>query len=92
MIAFPRTDVPIPDAVASFSARQWTGQQRADVTTAGDACRRYTSDELSGRQYVEARWLLAQDIAAVNKRLAAWNPRLVRGWKTMPERYERGPR
>lgn len=92
MIAFPCTDVPIPDAVASLSARQWTDQQRADVTTAGDACRRYTSDELAGRQYVEARWLLAQDIAAVNKRLAARNPRLVRGWKTMPERYERGPR
>jgi hypothetical protein len=92
VIAFPRTDVPIPDAVASFSARQWTDQHRADVTTAGDACRRYTSDELSGRQYVEARWLLAQDLAAINKRLAAYNPRLVRDWTNMPERYERGPR
>jgi hypothetical protein len=92
VIAFPCTDVPIPDAVASFSARRWTDQQRADVTTAGDACRRYASVELSGPQYVEARWLLAQDVAAVNKRLAARNPRLVRDWNNMPERYERGPR
>lgn len=92
MIAFPRTSVPIPDAVASFSARQWTDRQRADVTTAGDACRRYTSDELSGPQYVEARWLIAQDIAVISKRLAAYNPRLVRDWNNMPERYERGPR
>ncbi|MFJ8929254.1 hypothetical protein ACIRLA_22015 [Streptomyces sp. NPDC102364] len=91
MIGAPRTSVPIPDAVASFSAAQWTDQRRADVTTAGDACRRYTSVELSGPQYVEARWLLAQDIAVISKRLAAYNPRLVRGWNSMPERYERGP-
>ncbi|WP_372344717.1 hypothetical protein [Streptomyces sp. KL116D] len=92
MITFPRTNIPIPDAVASFSARQWPTQQRADVTTVGDACRRYASGELSGPQYVEARWLIAQSIAAANKRLAARNPRLVRGLDTMPERYERGPR
>ncbi|WP_328632005.1 hypothetical protein [Streptomyces sp. NBC_00356] len=91
MIAFPRASVPIPDAVASFSAAQWTDQQRADVTAAGDACRRYASDGLSGPQYVEARWLLAQNLAAINKRLAAYNPRLVRDWNNMPERYERGP-
>ena len=90
MIAALRTSVPIPDAVASFSARRWSDAQCADVTAAGDACRRYTSRELAGGQYVEARWLLAQQLAAVNKRLAAWNPLLARDLTNMPERYERG--
>ena len=83
MIAAPRSSVPIPDAVASFSARRWTDAQRADVTTAGDACRRYTSRELAGGQYVEARWLIAQQIAAVNKRLATREPRRVRNWNNI---------
>ncbi|WP_394436256.1 hypothetical protein [Streptomyces sp. SGAir0957] len=92
MIAAIRTAIPIPDAVASLSARQWTDQLRDDVTTAADACRRYTSRDLARPQDEEERWNTAETIAAVNKRLAARNPRLVRGWNNMLERYERGPR
>ncbi len=82
MIAFPRTRVPVPDAVADLSARQLPPHIQQAVKAAAAAgrhlslCRHPRYEE--GRQ-----WALA-GIAAANKQLAAHNPHRMYGWSDLP--------
>ncbi|MFJ9101312.1 hypothetical protein ACIRJM_22925 [Streptomyces sp. NPDC102405] len=89
MIAFPRTTVPVPDAVADLSASQLPPHIRQAVTDAGDAGRLLT--ETTGPQYAEARQLLHQRLAQANRVLAAHNPHRMYGWGNLPglQRKER---
>ncbi|MFF2383738.1 hypothetical protein [Streptomyces sp. NPDC058108] len=81
MIAFPRT-VPVPDAVADLAARHLPPRVRDAVDLQAAALRRYA--RLGQPQYAEARWLLAQDVAATNKIAAAHNPGLVATRRDLP--------
>jgi len=82
VIAFPRTTVPVPNAVAALAARQLPPHIQQAVKNAADAgrslslCRHPRYEE--GRQ-----WALA-GIAAANKELAAHNPHRMYGWGDLP--------
>ncbi|MGW7726226.1 hypothetical protein ACWGJ6_23190 [Streptomyces canus] len=82
MIAFPRTPVPVPDAVADLSARQLPERVRAAVGQGAEAARLYAA--CRGGQYTEARQHLEARIRVANKVLAAHNPRLIIGWADLP--------
>jgi hypothetical protein len=82
VIAFPRATVPVPDAVADLAGRQLPPRVRDAVGRQAATLRRYA--QLSQPQYAEARWLLAQEVAAANKTLAAHNPGLVARWGDLP--------
>ena len=82
MIAFPRTAVPVPDAVADLSGRQLPERVRQarrqswEVCVHLSLCRHPRYEE--GRQNALAR------IAAASKVLAAYNPNLLHGWGDLP--------
>lgn len=82
MIAFPRTTVPVPDAVALYSARQLPSHVRAAIEEAGTAGRLLATT--TGPQYAMARQLLHQRMARANRVLGAYNPKLIQGWDDLP--------
>lgn len=82
MIAFPRTTIPVPDAVAALSAGQLPARVQAAVGQGAEAARLYA--ECRGGQYAEARQHLEARIRVANKVLAAHNPGYVFGWGDMP--------
>lgn len=82
MTARPHLPVPVPDAVALLASLQLPPRVRDAVDRQAAALHRYAA--LPQPQYVEARWLVAQDLAAAGKVLAAHNPGLVVGWGDMP--------
>lgn len=82
MIAAPHVDAPIPEAVASLSGRHLPARVQQAIGRQAGALRRYA--ELPQSRYMEARWLLAQDVAAANKILAAYSPRLIADWNDLP--------
>jgi hypothetical protein len=82
VIAFPRTAVPVPPAVADLAARHLPPSVRDAVAEAGDAGRLLTA--CTGPQYAEARQLLHVRLAKANRVLAAHNPKLIHGWSDLP--------
>lgn len=90
MIAFPRTTVPVPDAVADLSALHLPAHVRAAVEEAGIAGRLLTTT--TGPQYAEARQLLHVRLARANRVLAAHNPKLIHGWGDLPGLHRKEPR
>ncbi|MEU0030733.1 hypothetical protein [Streptomyces sp. NPDC006335] len=78
MIAFPRTTIPVPDAVAGLSAGQQPARVQAAVGHGAEAAR--LRAVCRDGQYTEARQRLEARIRVANKVLAARNPRLVNGW------------
>lgn len=87
MITPPRTAVPVPDAVATLSARQLPPHIRQAITDAGDAGRLLTSRTHAACPFevrMEAGGHLHQRLARANKQLAACDPRLIHGWDDMP--------
>ncbi|MET8080026.1 hypothetical protein [Streptomyces sp. NPDC005303] len=82
MIAFPRTTIPIPDAVAALSAHQLPARVRAARRQSWEACVRLSLCR-HGR-YEEGRQVALAEIAAASKVLAAHNPKLVHGWDDLP--------
>ncbi|HEY9371880.1 hypothetical protein [Streptomyces sp.] len=81
MIAFPRTTVPVPDAVAALSARQLPDRVRAARRQAWEASVRL--DLCRQPRYEEGRQGAIAELAAANKVLAAVNPGYVFGWGDM---------
>ena len=82
MIAFPRTPIPVPEAVAALAARQLPERARAARRQAWDASVRLTLCRLP--RYEEGRQVALAELAAANKVLAAHNPGLTFGWGDMP--------
>ncbi|WP_020135067.1 hypothetical protein [Streptomyces sp. 351MFTsu5.1] len=82
MIAFPRTPVPVPDAVADLSARQLPPHIRQAVKDAADAGRSLSLCRLP--RYEEGRQRALASIARANKQLAAHNPHRMYGWEDLP--------
>ena len=82
MIAFPRTTIPIPDAVAALSARQLPARVRAARRQAWEASVRLHLCRLP--RYEEGRQVALAELSAANKILAAVNPGYVFGWGDMP--------
>ena len=82
MIAFPRTPVPVPDAVAALSARQLPDRVRDARRQAWEASVRLTLCRQP--RYEEGRQVALAELCAANKVLAAHNPGYVFGWGDMP--------
>ncbi|MDH6610290.1 hypothetical protein M2164_005925 [Streptomyces sp. SAI-208] len=82
MIAFPRTDVPVPDAVADLSGRQLPERVRQARRQSWEACVHLSPCRHPG--YEEGRQLALARIAAASKVLAAHNPNFVHGWGDLP--------
>ncbi|WP_405559008.1 hypothetical protein OHV08_34095 [Streptomyces canus] len=82
MIAFPRTTIPVPEAVAALSARQLPDRVRAARRQAWEASVRL--DLCRQPRYEEGRQRALAELSAANKVLAAVNPGLIFGWGDMP--------
>ena len=82
MIAFPRTTVPVPEAVAALAARQLPDRVRAARRQAWEASVRLTLCRLP--RYEEGRQGAIAELAAANKVLGAVNPGYVFGWGDLP--------
>lgn len=82
MIAFPRTDVPIPDGLASRIASRYPEPVLSAIAAASDAV--YRLDLCLNPRYEEGRQNALADLARANKQLAAWNPRIVYGRDDLP--------
>lgn len=82
MIAFPRTPVPVPAAVADLAASHLPPHVPDAVGEAGMAGRLLT--DTTGPQYAEVRQLLHVRLARANRVLAAYNPKLIHGWSNLP--------
>ncbi|WP_030917344.1 hypothetical protein [Streptomyces sp. NRRL B-24720] len=87
MITFPRTAVPVPDAVAALSASSLPPKVRDAIAEAGLAGRLLAGRVLAvcpqGVRF-EAASALHTRLATANKLLAAHNPRLVHSWADLP--------
>lgn len=75
MIALNLPAVPIPDAIAvqvgsQIPARVLEAEKRAEQAV-------YRFGLSRGPRYEEARQLALAEIAAANKMLGAWNPRMI---------------
>ncbi|MFJ9633790.1 hypothetical protein ACIRU8_39460 [Streptomyces sp. NPDC101175] len=82
MIAFPRTAVPVPDAVADLAARQLPQHVRDARRESWQACVHLSL--CRHPRYEEGRqWALAE-IARATKTLAAHNPGLTHNWADLP--------
>jgi hypothetical protein len=82
VIAFPRTTVPVPEAVAALSARQLPDRVRAARRQAWEASVRL--DLCRQPRYEEGRQVAIAELCTANKVLAAVNPGYVFGWGDMP--------
>ena len=78
VIAFRRTTVPVPDGIALRIGRQLPARVQAAIGQAADAGR--LLHLCRGARYEEARQVQQARIAAANKVLAAYNPKLIHGW------------
>lgn len=77
MIAFPRTSVPVPDAVASRIGHQYPDRVQAAIGQAADAVHRLHLCRIP--RYEEGR----------QNALAEWNPRTVYGPDDLPQQLRR---
>ena len=82
MIAFPRTPIPVPEAVAALAARQLPERVRAARRQAWEASVRLDLCRLP--RYEEGRQRAIAELCTANKVLAAHNPGLTFGWGDMP--------
>lgn len=87
MIAFPRTDVPIPDGLASRIADAYPPHIQAAIAEASDAIHRIHLCRIP--RYEEGRQVALGDLARANKQLAAWNPRVMYGDGDLPKQLRR---
>lgn len=82
MIAVPRLNVPIPDAVADLSGRQLPERVRQARRQSWEAC--VSLSLCRHPRYEEGRQLALAGIAAASKVPAAHDPNLVHGWEDLP--------
>jgi hypothetical protein len=87
VIAFPRTNVPVPDAVASRIGHQYPAHIQTAIAQAADAVRRLHLCRIP--RYEEGRQNALTDLHRANKVLAAWNPRTVYGPDDLPQQLQR---
>ncbi|MFE9735448.1 hypothetical protein ACFYO9_33895 [Streptomyces sp. NPDC005863] len=87
MIAFPRTDVPVSDGLATRIGRAYPDHIQAAIAEAADAIRRLHL--CRPPRYEEGRQNALADLARANKQLAAWNPRTVYGAGDLPKQIRR---
>lgn len=88
MIAFPRTNVPVPDAVASRIGHQYPDRVQQAIGEAADAMPRLHLCRIP--RYEEGRQNALADLHRANRTLAAWNPRTVYGPADLPQRLQKG--
>lgn len=85
MIAFPKSGVPVPDAVALRIGLQLPQRVKDALDEAALCGRLLTSRSLAAADdRAETDQRLHARLAAANKTLAAYDPRLVHRWADMP--------
>lgn len=85
MIAFPKSGVPVPDAVAFRVGLQLPARVKRAVDEAALCGRLLTSRCLAAADdRTEPTVRLHARLAAANRILAAYDPRLVTRWADMP--------
>ncbi|WP_428956211.1 hypothetical protein [Streptomyces sp. cg35] len=83
MIAFPRTDVPVPDAVADLARQQLPKQARLEIGKATRAGRMLTGRPLAAvslQLRLEASAHHHAVLCTASKQLARYGPDHVYGW------------
>ena len=92
MITFPRTTVPVPDAVALLAGRQLPPHVREAVAEAA-LCGRLLTSRTHAVCPADIRWeaaqYLHQRLRAANRILAAHNPGYIVTWADMPDKREK---
>jgi hypothetical protein len=87
VIAFPRTNVPVPDGLASRIGHQYPDRVQQAIGEAADAVRRLHLCRIP--RYEEGRQNALTDLHRANKILGAWNPRTLYGPDDLPQQLRR---